>query len=289
MILKVDYREKKLIPLLNAKLEELKFKNINIEICDLPLGDVILCDDNGDEMLIIERKTLNDLAASIRDGRYKEQSYRLDNHEVHNHNIVYLIEGDIHRYSSRYNKISAKTLNVTMFCINYFKGFSLMKTRDILETAEYILIIADKFQREKVRKNYYYNKNCTVGVSDVSNNVLNEVIKVKEELKSTEPVYEKRYSEVIHKVKKKNIRPDNIGEIILSQIPGISGKTSVAIMNEFSSLYDLIQQIQKDDNCLEKIRISTSCGKRKISQNIIRNLKKYLLYNKDSVIIKIDT
>ena len=33
---------------------------------------------------------------------------------------------------------------------------------------------------------------------------------------------EKTYTNVVHKVKKKNITPENIGEIILSQIPGIS-------------------------------------------------------------------
>ena len=41
------------------------------------LGDVIICDDDGSERMIIERKTLNDLAASIKDGRYEEQGYRL--------------------------------------------------------------------------------------------------------------------------------------------------------------------------------------------------------------------
>lgn len=129
MIIKVDIREKKLLNILNAKLEEYEFKNIQIQVEELPLGDIIICDDKCIEKLMIERKTLNDLAASIRDGRYSEQSFRLDNYELHNHNIVYLIEGDIHRYSNRYSKITKKTLQVTMFCINYFKGFSLIKVK----------------------------------------------------------------------------------------------------------------------------------------------------------------
>ena len=52
------------------------------------------------KLLIIERKSLNDLASSIKDGRYAEQSFRLSNIEHHNHNIVYLIEGDRGTYNT---------------------------------------------------------------------------------------------------------------------------------------------------------------------------------------------
>lgn len=282
MIIKVDNRERKLIKLLNAKLDELELSKISIIIEELPLGDIIICDDNQVEKIIIERKSLNDLAASIRDGRYSEQSFRLENHEIHNHNIVYLIEGDIHRYSNKYSKISKKTLQVTMFCINYFKGFSIMKTRDILETAEYILIITDKLRREQVRKNYYKNNQEQKGGKIFENETLQL-----NNMNQYSP--KKRYSEVISKIKKKNIRPDNIGEIILSQIPGISSKTSAAIMQEFSSLYELLTKLQKDGKCLNEITIKSKNGKRKLSHSVISSIKTYLLYNKDSVLIKINT
>tara|TARA_B100000795_G_scaffold269766_1_gene260285 strand:- start:669 stop:1451 length:783 start_codon:yes stop_codon:yes gene_type:complete len=260
MIIKLDFREKKLIELIKAKLIELKLQKIEIITGDLPVGDIIICDDDSIEKIIIERKSLNDLAASIRDGRYSEQSFRLNGNPVHNHNIVYLIEGDIHRYSNKYSKISKKTLQVTTFCINYFKGFSIMKTRDILETAEYILLITDKLQREKVRKSHY----------------------------DAEP-NQKRYSEVISKVKKENIRPDNIGEIILSQIPGISSKTAFAIMENFSSLYELLIKVKSDGKCLDNIVIKTNKSSRRISQKIIINIKKFLLHNVNSSVIKINT
>jgi len=279
MIIKVDNRENKLITILNAKLEELELKQITIIVEALPIGDIIICDDNCTEKIIIERKSLNDLAASLRDGRYSEQSFRLENNEIHNHNIVYLMEGDIHRYSNKYSKISKKTLQVTMFCINYFKGFSIMKTRDVLETAEYILIITDKLRREKVRKNYFKNR------IQEDNTIFNNE-KLNLNIAQESP---KRYSEVISKVKKKNIRPDNIGEIILSQIPGISSKTSVAIMQHFASLYELLTKIQKDGNCLNEITIKSKNGKRKLSKSVISSIKTYLLYNKDSVVIKINT
>jgi len=285
MIIKVDNREHKLITLLNAKQKENEYKKIKINIETLPLGDIIICDDNGNEKLIIERKSLNDLASSIKDGRYSEQSFRLDKYPLHNHNIVYLIEGDIHRYSNRYNKISKKTLQVTMFCINYFKGFSVMKTRDILETCEYILTITDKLSRERRRVNYY--KNTNNNVEKDTKLFSGEQLNINQSLIQS-PKNEKRYSEVISKIKKKNIRPDNIGEIVLSQIPGISNKTAIAIMEHFNSLFELLEKLQNDNACLNNIVVKTDKSSRKLSQTVITNIKKYLLYNKESVVIKIN-
>ena len=156
MIIKIDNRERKLIKLMKALKDDLDYKfEIIVEVLDL--GDIIIYDDNNVEKLIIERKSLSDLAASLKDGRYSEQSFRLNGMAIHNHNVVYLIEGDIHNYNNKYNKISASTLQVTMFCLQYFKGFSVFKTRDVMETADYILRITNKLQKEKTRENYYKN------------------------------------------------------------------------------------------------------------------------------------
>lgn len=265
MLIKIDVREKKLIPLLKAMNIDMEY-NFDIVIEVLDLGDIIICDD--DEKIIIERKSLNDLAASIRDGRYREQSYRLNGYTVHNHNIIYLIEGDIHRYSGKYNKIGASTLQVTKFCLQYYKGFSIMETRDMAETAERILLICKKIQKEKSRENYYKN---TATTSD--DNVFTN----------------KSYTDVIKKVKKENIKPENIGEIILSQIPGISSKTSKAVMEKFNSLYDLLEKIKDDKHCLDEIYLKQSNGgQRKISQSTVKNIMKYLLYQKNEPVIMVD-
>ena len=71
----IDNREKKLIPLIQALNIDLKL-SFDIEISKLDLGDFIIQDTEGNNILIIERKSLSDLATSIRDGRYAEQSYR---------------------------------------------------------------------------------------------------------------------------------------------------------------------------------------------------------------------
>ena len=82
MQLNIDYREKALL------------QRIQVEPKNLTLGDVTI-EKDGKELLIIERKTIADLASSICDGRYKEQSFRLSESPVLNHNILYLIEGSL--------------------------------------------------------------------------------------------------------------------------------------------------------------------------------------------------
>ena len=136
MKIKIDNRERSLIKLMKALKNQYEYNHLEIIVEKLDLGDVIIENSKGEELLIIERKSLNDLASSIKDGRYSEQSLRLDNYDIHNHNIVYLLEGNMALWSNKYSKMTAKTLYVTMFCLQYYKGFSVIKTNDILETRQ---------------------------------------------------------------------------------------------------------------------------------------------------------
>jgi ERCC4-type nuclease len=78
----VDYREKKIINILNEK----KFCFISD---NLTIGDIIF--KNVEEiLLIIERKTYSDLYSSLMDNRYNEQKSRLIES---NCPIMYIIEG----------------------------------------------------------------------------------------------------------------------------------------------------------------------------------------------------
>ena len=221
----------------------------------------LICDNDGNELLIIERKSVADLASSIIDGRYAEQSFRLDACEHPNHNIIYLIEGSVANYKS-YSRINSKTIYSAMFTLNYYKGFSVIKTIDMTETAEYILRMCDKLNREKKKVSYYET---------------GEILKPK------------NYSEVVKKVKKENITPENIGEIILSQIPGVSSHTSQIIMNKFGSLYNLLCALDTNQQCMDTLTFITDSGiERRISKTSIRNIVQYLLYQKSNVIV-IDT
>ena len=61
MLLRVDIRENKLISILKQLLEN--NNKIQLQTEQLNIGDIIL--ENGKNKLIIERKSINDLSASI--------------------------------------------------------------------------------------------------------------------------------------------------------------------------------------------------------------------------------
>lgn len=277
MIIKIDYREKALLEecikqqLINDSSQFIKIISENI-----PLGDIIIYDDNNNEKLIIERKTLLDLASSIRDGRYTEQGFRLQQCSMHNHNIIYLIEGDLRYYKPFKSNIDKKALLSSMVSINYFKGFSLFRTITLSETAEWLLQLTTKLHKESSSPSYYEKTIC-----ETSENAT-EAIKENTELVND------CYSSAMKRVKKENINPDNIGEIMLSQIPGVSNASAIAIMNKYSTIQNLIQKLDTDNKALINISISDKSGKlRKINKTCISNIYKYLLdsKNKDNEII----
>lgn len=288
----IDYREKELMSLCNNILEqsnnnELKSKNNNknIQICsdNLTLGDIVILNDKDIPMIIVERKTLSDLAASIKDGRYEEQSFRLNENEIHNHNIIYLIEGDWNAYKRTfYHKtMPIKTLVSSMISINYYKGFSLYRTNNTQETSEFIIQLADKLERETRKKNPFYTnyekKTITTATCNDSELLTPDIESETKEYIETENKEDTNYCNVMKKTKKDNITPNNIGEIILSQIPNISTQTAIAIMNKFKTIKNLIYSLEKDNTCLDDIIIIGTTNKsRKLNKNVKENIVKYL-------------
>jgi crossover junction endonuclease MUS81 len=281
MLIKVDNREQDLLKQIqNLVLFIPAFKQLKVETAALPLGDIIIYDDN-DEKLIIERKCLNDLLASIKDGRYEEQSYRLNGLNHPNHNIYYLIEGDVNK-ANRFkdNNIEKLTLYSAMFSLNYYKGFSVMRTLSMEETAIFICNTASKLSKSD-KKAYYENKSQVNTVANVitSENGENNLVEGGQNLEAGQNLEsDKDYISVVKKVKKENITPENIAEIMLCQIPGISSVTAIAIMDKFKTIPNLINEIQQNDNCLKDISYQNSKGQsRKINKTSLANIVKFLL------------
>lgn len=270
MLLQIDYREKDLIELFSPDM---------IEVCNLNIGDIMILDDNKKERIIFERKTLNDLASSIKDGRYNEQSFRLDSCEIHNHNIFYIIEGNLNSYQVSKGRMEKKTLFSAMFALQFYKGFSLIKTNTTNETYLFILHYFQKLNKENKKMGYFEQKIQRPIINIETQNLSdNQNLSEKQEIiKSTQ----NNYCDVIKKSKKSFITKDNIGEIMLSTVPGVSSKSAQIIMKKFDSIKNLINCIEQDENCLNDIKYETTNGQyRKITSLCIKNIKEYLL-NKD--------
>jgi crossover junction endonuclease MUS81 len=258
----IDKRERDLFQKCSEYLENYENKSkITLIEENLDIGDILIQTDNEKTVLIIERKSFQDLLASIKDGRYEEQSHRLiHTSQIHPHSIIYLLEG---MFSQLSNPKDKKIIYSSITSLNCFKGFSVMRTSTIQETREWLILLTEKIDKELGKeKEFYYSQ---------QNRIIESNIKPQEEPKENTI----NYCNFVKKVKKENITPENIGEIVLSQIPGISSITAIAIMKKFSSFSKLIEELKMDPECLKDITTETNGKIRKISKSSIENIKKY--------------
>lgn len=264
----VDEREITLYDKMNAIISENANPANRLFKTVLILGDIAIHDDNDTLICLLERKSLSDLLASIKDGRYEEQSHRLLHaSQVHPHNIIYIIEGMMSQLRSAAEK---KMVYSAITSLNLYKGFSVLRTCSIQETAEIILGISDKISRN-------FSKNIHLANSLIQNTTIQPEVTTDTPSVTIENAVS-NYVNFVKKVKKDNITPENIGEIILSQIPGISSVTALAIMKTYGTFPKLMEELCKNADCLDGTMCESVGGKsRKISKTCIENIKKYLL------------
>lgn len=259
MLIRVDMRETELFSMFQLNLKVVpdgvtSKPTHSLRSEALPVGDVILSSSDGEtDYIVFERKSLADLAASIRDGRYKEQSLRLQAFpNVHCHNVVYIIEGDFARYNERFSKIGKGALQSAMCSLNYYKGFSVVRTMSVMETYELVHSYANKLAASPAPYGHYQDEEGGVGASPPP---YCGVLKVKQ-------------------VKCENITPQNIGEIMLCNIPSVSTKTAAVIMKKYGTLGALMDALKGSADCLDDIRLETQ---RKLSKQCIQNIYNFLM------------
>ena len=269
----IDFREKDIL----KHCTEMN-KNINIEIKteNLLLGDILI------DKLLIERKTINDLAASIVDGRYREQSFRLLKALNEGYKVFYFIEGNMDLYTGA---ITKNTLVSTIYCLTH-KGFQVLLTKNSNETAFFLLQFAEKMKKdtekmkkdtEKIKKDTEKMKKDTEKMKDTETNILtNEIAEIPEideintntEIKVT---YENTQG-IIQTKKNKNITKDNISVFMLCQIPGISTTTAGVLLEKYGHITSLIHAMKENPKEIEEFRNKD----KKLNKNIIKNLNEYL-------------
>jgi ERCC4-type nuclease len=272
----IDEREASLYHLCQTFAETHQIKSAPIEKRVLQLGDIIFTsDDESVVHLVIERKSFSDLLASVKDGRYAEQSHRLIHCFPNPHNIVYLLEG---MFSTVHQEKDKKKIISCMASLNYFKGFSLMRTVSASETAQHIVYLADKIAKELPAKAI---KEPSLQVSQEPSA---EVSLETPQTTNVQPTNAPQptnvpapYCSVVKAAKKANITKENIGEIILCQIPGISSTTAVELMKPFNTFAEFINKIKEDSAYLNSVAIENNGKKRKIGKNVIDGIREFLL------------
>ena len=236
----IDFREKDILKYCN---EQLNGRNIEIKTDNLLLGDIQI------DKLLIERKTINDLAASIVDGRYKEQSFRLLKALEEGYKVFYFIEGNMDLYTGA---ISKNTLVSTIYSLTH-KGFQVLLTKNSKDTAFFVLQFAEKMKKESEKM----EKQC----------------EKQSEIKGNEQKITYENTEgVVQTKKNKNITKDNISVFMLCQIPGISTTTAGILLEKYGHLSNLILAMKENLNEFEEFRHND----KKLNKNIIKNLNEFL-------------
>jgi len=219
----------------------------------MPIGDMALVEsggsgESGDSVKMVqlyERKSIADLLASIMDGRYKEQSYRmLGSVDLPLHNMVYILEGGLGGVSAA----EKQRFYSAMTSIQFFKGMSVLRTASVEETAELLLRMAEKVEREWNEKR-----------SEAALQVGREYVQHGAAL-----------------IKRQNVSRENIGEIMLCCIPGVSAVYAKAVLARFGgSLSELVRNV-RDGPTGEVWKDIRGSNGRRIPANLVSRIHEML-------------
>ena len=233
----IDNREREIIKYFGDKHSWISYKNLDV-------GDILI----GDK-IIIERKTLKDLSASIKDGRYKEQKERLVATGIPKHNIIFLIEGDLREYEGKY-LLPLSTIRSSILHTLIRDGFSVLRTIDIRESIVFI-----------------------EQLSDTAFNHI-EKLNVRKEVS--------KYKDVINVRKIKNVTPETYYFSLLTHIPSVSKIIAEYVVEHFPSMmtlcnaYVALETQEERLRMLKDCKIMTSTGKeRKIGKKASENIYNY--------------
>lgn len=247
-----DYREHHVLKRLDQCLiqHEDKYKNVIIKKENLVVGDFQIGN------MIFERKTHQDLASSILDGRYQEQSNRLVEHATNNPHlkIIYIVEGNLDLYFNQHNIDKDKIMSSIM-SLFYEKGFQVLLTKHINETSDYLLKFCLK----------YYTKYAVQGGGGEGEGECEHGEGSSSMIANPMICLPKKKSSQIHK--------DNIGILMLCNVPHISTHVATQLLAPFDNqLGDFLQKIKGDPSYLETIKI-VSQGKDKKERKLAKNIR----------------
>ena len=222
----VDSRETKLFSLLNERDLDIYKDNISIQKEQLELGDIHIIFN--EITYIYERKTVNDLLSSIKDGRYKEQKNRLLANSFNNN---YIIEGDT--ITSNKNFKNQKTLTSVYLNSIYRDKINVFFTTNIDDTATFLLLLVSKIIEKPEN---YLNENNKISQDYI------DVCKIKSQ-------------------KNKNIDKDTCYLLQLSQIPNISKEIAKKIKEIYPTMSSLIKALEEQPDEKSKISLLTKIDK----------------------------
>ena len=291
----IDNREGKLIDLIKSKPTD-TFK-IPYELKSLQIGDIVISSStNPDKTIIIERKCMTDMIASIKDGRYKEQKVRLQAEAANNPNtkICYLIEGTMQELRFP----TEKTVFYGSIVSSIFRDeIPLIRTGNLNETLDIISRIHERMSKDIT--DFFKPKSITTSIIQTNNTDTNNIINLESTLQNdveeniintsnTNTNINNTYLNSIKKCKKDNLTPQIWNQLSLTNIPGVSTNIAQKITDVYPTIRKLFAAYDNCNDTEERVKliseiILTDNGKtkRRIGEVVGKRIIEYLYDDKD--------
>lgn len=209
MQLVVDSRESRLA-------EGLKMLGVPFQTAGLDVGDFLIQAETGEPLLVVERKSLADFAASNADGRYREQRARLMAVRGSGVAVLYVLEGTWSSGGDRvYGRTPEKQLQrlVSRLVLRY--GMPVIQTEGIQDTARWAKLLLEQLTDD-----------ATVFVPEG-------------DLATAQVAAMAGMTAVLSTAKKGNKTPAGTAHAMLSAIPGLGSKKVDALLTTHS-IADLV-------------------------------------------------
>jgi ERCC4-type nuclease len=213
----------------------------------LDIGDILITDENEKVYCIIERKSIKDLNASLKDGRYKEQKHRLINNFNKKH-ILYILEDYV-----SFESLDDKKLESAVIHSLFRDEIKFMFSRSLKDTHRIVVSIM-----ERIVKNPQYFE---VGTESAD-----------------AQVEAKPYFNMTTIKKSSNDDVRSIQKHMFCQIPGISEQTATSLCDHYGGMNKMLLSFQdKADDVISSELNAIKCNGRKISKRVVENIIKYML------------
>lgn len=229
MRLVVDVRERALVDGLSFLMRVPE----ELDVRALDVGDALLeVSESGAEapVVFVERKTLADLCASVKDGRYREQKARMKNevarHEDRSCTAVYVLEGFTSfgagmDDAARRCGLSGDALRTILLDLQFRQDIRVFCTASVEDTAELL------YGMWKRRARLFPRKDIDAA-----------------ETPSPSPSPSLMYAK-----RNKNITPATCFRMQLAQIPGVSDRIATAITEKWptwTALFREVAEVRQD-------------------------------------------
>ncbi len=239
VVIKVDTREPMLAGILASRCEGTE-GNIRMVIEQLDVGDVQIVSNS--VVIMIERKTCHDMAASVKDGRYREQKARLMASGAAKQHILYVMEGvpSMTRLLEAEEPIfGVKPCVLSGMMVNTMlrDGLHVVPVASTEDTAAWVWAIAQRCLADPDK----FLAGATAGAAG-------------EGVAGGAGAGGNGYLQHIHVKKRDNITPASCYVMQLCQVPGISVKIAEGIVEKFPTMLGLLSALSAMENDKQRLQ-----------------------------------